>query len=287
VTVTASFLAVLVLGFVAFLALRPDPQSAGLPTATSTDPGTPALSASPTQSPTPAPTPTTTTPKPAVTTRRPVPTGPPPAPPPPAERPPDPDPTTPAPSCTPSYVGENAPQADVRDALVAAGAKQYWVGVQRPSNLVGDLPVITVPPELMKAVAWQESGWQSAIMACDGGMGTMQVMSGTVAHMNQRFGNSYTIPLSLKENTEVGANYLEWLIMYYGAGWFNSNFALDLRAPLGPNGEKYTLMELVISAYNVGPGGLQISGSTALRIPNRQYVDNVLALIDDCTCQSL
>jgi soluble lytic murein transglycosylase-like protein len=176
--------------------------------------------------------------------------------------------------------------AEVRDALVAAGAQQYWVGVQRPSNLVGPLPVITVPPNLMKAIAWQESGWQSAIMACDGGMGTMQVMAGTVAQVNQRFGMDYTVPLSLQENTEAGANYLEWLIMYYGAGYFNSNFELTLKAPLGVNGEQFSILELVLAAYNAGPGSLEVAGSTALKIPNWNYVNNVKALMTNCVCLS-
>ena len=217
-------------------------------------------------------------------TRNPVPTAPPKTPPPAEEQPPDPEPTaTPDPGCTPTYEGTNASMPQVRDALVAAGAKQYWEGVQLPSNLVGPRPVITVPANLMKAIAWQESGWQSAIMACDGGIGTMQVMAPTVDHVNLRFGMDYSLPLSLQENTEVGANYLEWLIMYYGAGYFNSNFDLTLEAPLGVNGEVFSLLDLVLAAYNAGRGALEVKGRT-LRIPNWTYVNNVEALMTSCVC---
>jgi Transglycosylase SLT domain len=286
IAVGLSVLALLVLGTAGFALLRggDDPTPAAIdrsPTPTASEAATPSATPSPTSTASPTPTPKAA----PVATRNPVPTAPPTTQPPAAEQPPDPVPTAPPnPGCTPTYDGTNAPMPQVRDALVAAGAKQYWEGVQLPSNLVGPRPVITVPAKLMKAIAWQESGWQSAIMACDGGIGTMQVMAPTVDHINLRFGMDYTLPLSLQENTEVGANYIEWLIMYYGAGYFNSNFDLALEAPLGANGEKFSLLDLVVAAYNAGPGSLEVSNSTALKIPNWGYVNNVEALMSSCVC---
>jgi len=65
--------------------------------------------------------------------------------------------------------------ADVKAALTKAAGTPYWSTVRnKPEGYSGDGSEITVPVNLMKAVAWQESGWQSTIIACDGGIGTMQ-----------------------------------------------------------------------------------------------------------------
>src|SRR5690606_41899621 len=65
----------------------------------------------------------------------------------------------------PYYEGENAPEAEVGAALEAAAARRFWTVSQ-----------VSLPPRLIKAVAEQESGWQSAIIAGDGGSGNEQVM---------------------------------------------------------------------------------------------------------------
>jgi hypothetical protein len=189
---------------------------------------------------------------------------------------------TPDPTCTPTYKGTNAPTTQVRDALVASGAKQFWVGVQRPADLVGPLPVITVPANLMKAIAWQESGWQSAIIACDGGIGTMQLMAGTVTQINNRFGTNHDVN-TLTGNTDLGANYIQWLIMYFGLYYFGQNFDLSLAAPIGAGGAELSLVQVVVAAYNVGPAALENEDNT-LSVPNWQYVNNVLALRTSCEC---
>jgi soluble lytic murein transglycosylase-like protein len=176
----------------------------------------------------------------------------------------------------------------VRDALVSAGRQEYWRGVQPPADLDGDLPTITVPANLMKAVAWQESGWQSTIIACDGGIGTMQVMPGTAEFVNNRFGTDHNVN-TLAGNTALGAAYLEWLTMYFGLYYFG-DFDLDATAPVGPDGATMRLRSVVISAYNVGPHALEDDNGTpgtdddTLSIPNRSYVNNVTALMTECVC---
>lgn len=67
---------------------------------------------------------------------------------------------------------------------------------------------VSLPPRLIKAVAEQESGWQSAIIACDGGIGTMQVMPATADWMNQRFGVSHDVH-TLSGNTMLGSALLQ------------------------------------------------------------------------------
>ncbi len=279
-----SVLAVLLLGTTGIFLLSSGDEPARTALDPGTSPATPSLMPSPTPSPTPGPTPSARPSTRAATrTRNPVPTAPPATPPPAAEVPPAPVVTkTPDPTCTPTYKGTNAPKAQVRDALVESGATQFWVGVQRPVDLEGPLPEITVPANLMKAIAWQESGWQSAIIACDGGIGTMQVMPGTVSQINNRFGTSHDVN-TLPGNTDLGANYLQWLIMYFGLFYFGQNFDLSVEAPIGVGGAQLSLVEVVVSAYNVGPAALENDDNT-LSIPNWQYVSNVLALQTSCEC---
>jgi hypothetical protein len=194
---------------------------------------------------------------------------------------------TTGPNC-PKHTGTDASKTAVRDALVAAGARQYWNDSNRPGDLDGDLPTITIPANLMKAVAWQESGWQSTILACDGGIGTMQVMPGTATWANGRFGTSYDVN-TLSGNTALGAEYLQWEIMYFGLYYFG-DFDLDATAAVGPGGAEMTLRDVVIAGYNVGAGAVENRGADGaddyLEIPNQRYVDNVTALITECTCLS-
>jgi hypothetical protein len=241
----------------------------------------------PTPDATAEPTPTTTPPRTTPTTtkaptRKPRPKRKPSSgglPPPPPER---------TPGCIADREGAKASRAKVRNALTTAAGRQYWQGVQLPPELGGTLPTITVPRNLMKAIAWQESGWQSNIIACDGGVGTMQVMPDTAEFVNNRFGTSYDAH-TLSGNAALGAAYLEWLTMYFGLFYFDS-FNLSTTAAVGVDGARLRLRDVVISAYNIGPSALEDDQGTAdgdddtLSIPNRSYVRNVTALISGCEC---
>lgn len=251
----------------------PPPRWAG---ATSPAPGggmpTHGLGAAPSPSPAPEPTPaagepSTAAPPPPEPTRRPAePPGPPP--PPPAPQPPA-DPPDPDQPC-PWYDGTGAPRGEVRDALVAAAGHRFW-----PAD------PITVPVHLMKAVAWQESGWQSTIIACDGGIGTMQIMPDTATWMNTRFGSSYDVD-TLTGNTMIGAAYLEWLIKYFGDVWFAGSYDLD--PGHCQTVETPCLLNAVIASYNYGFGAVDLPDRIV--IPNPQYVANVRALMTECVCLS-
>ena len=205
--------------------------------------------------------------------------------PPPPNSPQVPPPTNaPSDAPCPSYAGPKAPMADVKAALTKAAGTPYWSTVRnKPEGYSGDGSEITVPVNLMKAVAWQESGWQSTIIACDGGIGTMQVMPGTATWMNQRFGTSHDVH-TLAGNTALGAEYLQWLIMYFGLYYFGT-FDLDATADVGAGGKTMRLRDVVIAAYNVGPGGVENPDET-LGIPNQRYVNNVVALMSNCECLS-
>jgi soluble lytic murein transglycosylase-like protein len=180
-----------------------------------------------------------------------------------------------SPDCTgPKYVGTQASRAAARDALVAAANTVYW-----PTSA----PEIKVPVDLVKAVAWQESGWQSNIVACDGGIGLMQVMPGTAKQINDRFGESYGIN-DYRDNAKLGANYLAWLVKYLGdlsgLGYrIDSGDCVDHTDPC--------LLNAVISAYNMGPGTVLVEkpdGTYDLKVSNIRYVDNVRTLMTECEC---
>jgi len=166
----------------------------------------------------------------------------------------------------PSYAGTDAAKTDVAAALSTAASTPRsftYTDSAAASHTVG----ITVPDVLIKAIAWQESGWQSQITACDGGFGTMQIMSGTATWMNNRFGTSFDYK-SLSGNTQIGSEYLEWLIAYFGQVYYADDF--DLSA-------NQSLLNDVVSAYNVGPGNVNPT-ATSSGIVNPKYVANVEAL---------
>ncbi|WP_203862120.1 lytic transglycosylase domain-containing protein [Plantactinospora mayteni] len=182
-----------------------------------------------------------------------------------------PPPPKPEAGCTkPRYEGTQASRAQVKQALTEAAGRTYW-----PSSA----PSIRVPVDLVKATAWQESGWQSNIIACDGGVGLMQVMPDTAAFVNQRFDQSYDID-AYRDNATLGANYLAWLIKYIGDAFFESDYGVsadDCTSELNS-----CLLNAVISAYNFGPGA--VVTDDGLKIPNPQYVRNVRALMTECEC---
>jgi len=107
-----------------------------------------------------------------------------------------------------------------------------------------------VPPKLLLAIAWQESGWNQHVIARDGGIGTMQIMPYTAVVLNQMT-RSRLDPYKLQDNIYLGALYLHTL-------WVNFHGNLTQ----------------VISAYNEGGWSVVHRG-----IFNWHYVNNVLALM--------
>jgi hypothetical protein len=257
-----------------------EPQLVGAGTATTAPPATATAAPSPSASPTPSPSPSPpqTEPEPA-----PPPAGDAPptapsrapsapiqqedAPPPPAADPPPPE------LDCPYYDGDNAPETKVGAALEAAAAQRFWTVSQ-----------VTLPPSLVKAVAEQESGWQSAIIACDGGIGTMQVMPATADWMNQRFDTSYDVD-TLTGNTMLGSAFLQWLVKYFGDVYFGGDYAVRgadcQQLPEVPDHREWCLLNAVISAYNHGHGAVddEAGDGDETYFPNHQYVENVRALM--------
>ena len=233
------------------------PTATGTPSARAELGDAPSRSASPSVRPTSKPTAATPSPaaaKPAQETQAPPP-------------PPKPGPT----DCPPRHEGTPASRAQVKAALANAAAKTYW-----PTSA----PDIRIPSALVKATAWQESGWQSTIVACDGGIGLMQVMPATADWMNQRFGQSYDV-WDHRDNAYLGANYLAWLTKYIGDLYFDGDYRLD--AALCSAELNSCLLNAVIASYNYGHAAVASEGSP-ITIPNPRYVGNVRALMTECVC---
>ena len=170
----------------------------------------------------------------------------------------------------PTFEGAAAPMGSVRSTLDAASSRHWWVGVSGAPTGATD---IVVPKDLLHAVAFMESTWRSNVVACDGGMGTMQLMAGTVSFTNQRFGTSYDVH-TLSGNVDLGAQYLAWLIAYFGSVWFANSYDL---------GDEQ-LLNAVIAAYNVGPGAVEQGDK--LVIPNPSYVQKVRGYLSSCPCDA-
>lgn len=182
-----------------------------------------------------------------------------------------PPPPRPAPAdCTPRREGTAASRAQVKAALTDAAGRTYW-----PTSA----PQIKVPLALVKASAWQESGWQSNIIACDGGVGLMQVMPATATFINDRFGQSYDIK-AYADNAVLGANYLAWLVKYFGDVYFEGDYTLRACA----SHTDPCLINAVIASYNFGFGA--VDTHDGIKIPNPRYVENVRALMTGCECLS-
>jgi soluble lytic murein transglycosylase-like protein len=174
--------------------------------------------------------------------------------------------------CIAEYDGDAVSHSEVAAALSAAAGRTYW-----PTSA----PDIRVPENLLRATAWQESGWQSNVIACDGGVGLLQVMPGTAEWMNTRFGQSYRIGV-YTDNAYLGGTYYAWLIKFFGDRYFNGNYTVDpgdCAGHLDP-----CLLNAIIAAYNFGHGAVDTPDGIA--IPNPRYVENVRALMTICECLS-
>jgi soluble lytic murein transglycosylase-like protein len=196
--------------------------------------------------------------------------------------PPLPHPVESAPAaCTPTFSGAKASRAQVQATLTATAGTQYWVGVSNPpleaviddgtdstsaTPDAGPPAQITLPPTLIEAVAWQESGWASTIVSCDGGHGVMQIMSATADWMNQRFGTSYDYT-TLSGNAAIGAEYLEWLVAYFGENNFGHHY--DTSDP--------DLITAILDAYNAGPNSVTFAGGHTVESHYAATVEALMA----------
>jgi peptidoglycan hydrolase-like protein with peptidoglycan-binding domain len=105
--------------------------------------------------------------------------------------------------------------------------------------------------DLVRALAWQESGFQNHVRSRAGAVGVMQVIPATRAFVEDVL-IGYAVPRTMDGNVRIGVAYLHHLLHRFG---------LDVRLALG--------------AYYSGPAAVLKRGLTP---PTRHFVGNVLAL---------
>jgi len=106
-----------------------------------------------------------------------------------------------------------------------------------------------VDPALVKAVAWQESGWQQNARSEAGAIGVMQVMPSTARFVNSVLGSGGLQVKASEDNVRLGVRYLKHMV------------------EMMPSERK------ALAAYYTGPGAV---GATLTK-EQKRYVDAVLA----------
>jgi soluble lytic murein transglycosylase-like protein len=149
---------------------------------------------------------------------------------------------TPARAAQPAPATRVVPQASPAATPARVGAAD----VQSVASLYG------VSPSLAAAIAWQESGFNNAMVSSANARGVMQVMPGTWTWVQQNLAQRKLDPNSASDNVHAGVLYLRQLLRQTGG---NESSA--------------------IAAYYQGLGSVQSRGV----LPETQrYVANVQAL---------
>jgi LysM repeat protein len=69
-----------------------------------------------------------------------------------------------------------------------------------------------IDPSLVKAMAWQESGWRQDVVSEAGAIGVMQVMPGTARYINGVLGEGSLDVRAVDDNVRLGVRYLRHLL---------------------------------------------------------------------------
>ena len=109
-----------------------------------------------------------------------------------------------------------------------------------------------VPADLLKAVAWQESGWQNHKVSSTKALGIGQLMPDTVTFVNERLLGAQLDPRRPEQNIEMSARFLRYLLDSTGGD-----------------------VPTAVASYYQGLASVRRDGT--LRV-TEQYVSNVLAL---------
>lgn len=109
-----------------------------------------------------------------------------------------------------------------------------------------------IDASLVKAVAWQESGWNQTAVSSAGALGVMQVMPGTADYVNGSLGGGDLDVTQAADNIKLGVKYLHHM---------SHSMPTERKA---------------VAAYYTGPGNV----GRKLSSIQKAYVDSVQALKD-------
>jgi soluble lytic murein transglycosylase-like protein len=168
---------------------------------------------------------------------------------------------------TPSYAGviEILPDGSVRrQDTPGVTTDQGWTGIALPAPVVsqsaaqaGMSPEVSraiagasaryaLSPDLIAAVAWQESRFRQSAVSPKGAAGVMQLMPATARQLG-------VDSRDLEQNVHGGSAYLSYLLDRYGGN-----------------------LTLALAAYNAGPGAVDRFGGVPPYDETRAYVAAVL-----------
>jgi N-acetylmuramoyl-L-alanine amidase len=108
-----------------------------------------------------------------------------------------------------------------------------------------------LPPSLLKALCYLESGWQHDVVSATGAVGICQLMPATAADMSALIGVDLDRAVP-EHNIRMGARYLRWLLDHSGGD-----------------------VEAALAGYYQGVGSVERDGPFA---ETRRYVADVVAL---------
>jgi hypothetical protein len=157
------------------------------------------------------------------------------------------------PSATSTAATTPATAGTATAASTTSGASLNTASYQVPAALAPDFlqsaATYHVPVQLLTAVAYQESGFDTTATSSAGAEGLMQLMPSTAAGL--------------------GVNPMDPAQAIDGAARLLSSY-------LG----QYQSVPLALAAYNAGPGAVAAAGNTVPAIPQTEaYVQNILGLI--------
>ena len=152
--------------------------------------------------------------------------------------------------------GAPAPAAAVRPAptarVVVAAAPAAAPGRVSASDIHSEASAQGVPGSLAAAIAWQESGFDNAMVSSANARGVMQVMPGTWDWVQSNLARARLDPALPKDNVKAGVLYLGSLLRSSGGD-----------------------AETAAAGYYQGPASVARIGMLP---ETRRYVDNVMAL---------
>jgi LysM repeat protein len=136
--------------------------------------------------------------------------------------------------------------------------KRSATKVSLPSTSTSEVAVILdqeaagqgLDASLVKALAWQESGWQQDVVSKAGAIGVMQVMPGTARYVNRVLGGGGLNVRATRDNVRLGVIYLHHMM------------------------HSMPTLDKTLAAYYTGPGNVK----RRLNKIQRSYVRSVKAL---------
>lgn len=145
-------------------------------------------------------------------------------------------PSDPSPGATIPAGVDQAPDHDETEQLLERWADEYGV-----------------PPELLKALAWQESGWDNSRVSSAGAVGIGQLLPDTATYVAQTLLDEPTLSVDdPSDNIQMSARYLADLLSLNQGDWAAS-----------------------LASYNQGPTSVRRDGWNA---EATQYVTDVMAI---------